>query len=246
MDSIKKVERRGISFFVYQNESPAIPDFWNWDWWESHTYKVLESFLDKDHSYIDVGTHLGQTVLFGAKLAKACYAIEPDPESLRITNKNIKLNDISNVNLIPKALGGDHENIKLGCPNTCPDLGSSRTSHFFSEESNSFEVESISLPFLIKNEKIDDLNFIKIDVEGMEDVIIENASDIKVPIFIEVHTPWLSQEEDGYRKILDFMDRYENMTLFRDGLESPTSIDNLSKMYIKEERPEGFFSVLGY
>ena len=80
----------------------------------------------------------------------------------------------------------------------------------------------------------------------MEDVIIENASDIKVPIFIEVHTPWLSQEEDGYRKILDFMSRYENMTLFQDGLESPVSIDNLSKMYIKEERPEGFFSVLGY
>tara|TARA_B100000959_G_C14988701_1_gene626747 strand:+ start:3470 stop:4210 length:741 start_codon:yes stop_codon:yes gene_type:complete len=246
MDSVKKVERRGTSFLVYENESPAIPNFWEWDWWESYTYKVLESFLDKDHSYIDVGVHLGQTVLYGAKLAKTCHAIEPDPECLRITNKNIKLNNISNVNLIPKALGKDHENVRLGCPKACPSLGSSRTSHFFSEESNSFEVESVSLSSLIKNEKIDDLNFIKIDVEGMEDIVIENAPDIKVPIFIEIHTPWLSQGEDGYKKILDFMGRYKNITLFQDYNELAISLEVLSRMYVEKEQPEGFFTILGY
>jgi FkbM family methyltransferase len=250
-NSLTEVKRRGVRFFVYENETPSIPNFWAWDDWESHTYKVLESFLDKDHSYIDAGVHLGQTVLYGAELAKTVYAVEPDSEALRITGKNIHINGISNVKLLPKALGGDSESIKLGCPNTCPALGSSRTAAFFADEANSFEAESISLPSLIESERINDLNFLKIDVEGMEDVIIENAGDLQVPIYVEIHTPWLSQKRGGFERILDFMRRYKNLTLFQCGGESSVSVNDLSKLYVEEEKKrnpycEGFFSVLGF
>ena len=56
---------------------------------------------------------------------------------------------------------------------------------------NSFETESISIPKLVEQENINDLNFIKIDVEGMEDLIIENIGEIDLPLLVEVHTPLL-------------------------------------------------------
>lgn len=244
--SIKQVQRRNVSFLVYEDETPSLPKFWDWDEWESHTYEVLETFLDKDHSYIDAGVHLGETVLYGAHLAKSVYAVEPDPEALRIANKNIELNGIPNVKVIPKALGNDSESVKLGCPNTCPDLGSSRTAAFFADEANSFEAESISLLSLIESERINDLNFLKIDVEGMEDVIISNAADLQVPIYVEIHTPWLSQKYDGYIKILHFLQRYRNLTLFQGGQKFNVAWEDLGSLYIEEERPEGFFSILAH
>jgi len=250
MDKVKIITRQDVSFAVYENESPAIADFWQWDEWEKYTYKYLKHFLDKDHSYIDIGVHLGQTILFGSQLCKTCYAIEPDPEAIRIIKRNIDLNDFSNIDLITKAVGEDNKTIKLGCPETCPDLGSSRTSQFFAEEANSFKVQSISLPTLIKEKEINDLNFIKIDVEGMEDTIIDTMWDIHVPIFVEMHTPWLSQGKEGFDKIMKYLERYNQIYLFMGGEEKPiNSVTYISQtLYFPEENPkgDGFYTILAF
>jgi len=245
MENIKKVKRRNISFFVYENESPNLPGFWDDDTWESHTYEVLENFLDKQHSYIDVGIHLGQTVLYGSQLAKICHAMEPDPECIRISMKNIELNNISNINLIQKALGKDCDSIRLGCPDNLL-LGSSATTHFNSDQStNSFEVQSISLPTLINSENINDLNFIKIDVEGMEDVIIDHIGDIAVPILIEIHTPLLYYKSQGFDKIINYLKQFNKLFIFFRGRKFPIKADDLSKLYVGENSSKGYFSVLG-
>ena len=110
MGDILKIKRRNVSFLVYEHESPNIYDFWHNENWENFTYEVLENFLDKEHSYIDVGVHLGETILFGAQLSKTCYAVEPDPECIRIASKNIELNNINNIKLIPKAF---HDRVYL-------------------------------------------------------------------------------------------------------------------------------------
>ena len=245
MDKIKKVKRRNISFFVSENESPNIPGFWDDATWESHTYEVLEKFLDKQHSYIDVGVHLGQTVLYGSQLAKTCYAVEPDPECIRIIRKNIELNNQSNINLIQKALGKDCDSIRLSCPDNLL-LGSSATTHFNSDQSaKSFEVQSISLPTLVNSENVNDLSFIKIDVEGMEDVIIDNIGDIAVPILIEIHTPLLYYKSQGFDKIINYLKQYNKIYFFFGGRKFPIKADDLSKLYVEENSSKGYFSVLG-
>ena len=43
----------------------------------------------------------------------------------------------------------------------------------------------------------------------------EVAADLQVPMYVEIHTPWLSQKYDGYIKILHFLMRYRNLTLFQ-------------------------------
>lgn len=249
VENIKQIRRRDVTFAVYENESPEVPDFWQWDAWENHTYRILETFLDKEHSYIDVGVHLGQTVLYGAQLAKFVYAVEPDPEAIRITNKNLALNNISNIKLFPYALGADAAVVRLGCPKNCPSLGASRTSSFFSEEANSFEVRSFSLSSLIENEGIDDLGLVKIDVEGMEDVILANSPCLEVPVYVAIHTPWLSQKYAGYESILRFLSRYSRLTLigsWSDGtVPVYVDLEHLEDMYVEEETSKGaFFDIL--
>lgn len=248
----KRIKRRNLDFVVYQDESPCTADFWDWDNWESATYAVLEKFLDKDHSYIDAGVHLGQTILFGSQLSKKCYAVEPDPEALRITKSNINLNQFENIDLIEKALGEDGE-VELGLPDSNHALGNSRTSAAFKDQV--FFAPSISLPSLIKEKKIDDLNFIKIDVEGMEDLILSQCDDsFNVPMLVEIHTPWLHYKKIGYKTILNFFKRYKylyHINHNNPSLNRFVSIEDLSKMYIEKEKEfggpiEAFFSILAF
>ena len=169
--------------------------------------------------------------------------LEPDPECIRITKKNIELNNLSNINLIHKALGKD--SIRLGCPDNLL-LGSSATTHFNSDQSaNSFEVQSISLPTLVNSENINDLNFVKIDVEGMEDVIIDNIGNIAVPILIEIHTPLLYYKSQGFDKIINYLKRFNKIFFFFRGRKFPIKADDLSKLYVEENSSKGYFSVLG-
>ena len=246
MGDILKIKRRNVSFLVYEHESPNISDFWHNENWENFTYEVLENFLDKEHSYIDVGVHLGETILFGAQLSKTCYAVEPDPECIRIASKNIELNNINNIKLIPKALGNNCSKIMLGAPGSLS-LGSSATTYFNAELSaNSFETESISIPKLVEQENINDLNFIKIDVEGMEDLIIENIGEIDLPLLVEVHTPLLFYKYKGLEIIVNHLGKFKNIVVFIAGRKFKIKANEILNLYEEENNPRGYFSVLAY
>jgi hypothetical protein len=96
------ITRNAISYQV----EPGIavhdgPEYWQAvsnGLWEPETFNILQHYLSKDHSYIDIGAWVGPTVLFGAQLANKCYAFEPDPVAFEALQKNLSLNSgITNV-----------------------------------------------------------------------------------------------------------------------------------------------------
>jgi len=75
----KLIHKNGKKFYVNTSKNEW---FWNQvetNLWEPDTFKIFDKFIDKEHSYIDIGAWIGPTVLYGCQISKHCYAIEPDP-----------------------------------------------------------------------------------------------------------------------------------------------------------------------
>ena len=86
-----KIEKNDKTFFVDSSNNTS---FWaqlQVGVWEPETFKIFDIFLDKNHSYIDLGAWIGPTVLYGCQNAKFCYAVEPDPVAFKNLKNNIDL-----------------------------------------------------------------------------------------------------------------------------------------------------------
>jgi FkbM family methyltransferase len=173
--------------------------------WEKETFQIFKRFLSKEKSYIDLGSWIGPTVLFGSYLAKRGYAIEPDNVAREILEHNLNLNreikkkvkifdfcisDKRGYEYLGKKFGGFGE-------------GDSTSSIFI--KNNGQKVRSITLNEFIKNEKITDCNFIKMDVEGAEIKILPNIKSYlkkeKPTLHLSIH-PWLVKDLKEYAKIM--------------------------------------------
>jgi FkbM family methyltransferase len=60
--------------------------------WESHTLAVLAARLGPGHSYIDIGSWIGPTVLLAAALGAGVLAFEPDPVARDELERNLEAN----------------------------------------------------------------------------------------------------------------------------------------------------------
>ncbi|MBM2819875.1 MAG: methyltransferase FkbM [Nitrosarchaeum sp.] len=101
-----QINKKNIKFTV--NSKREFP-FWilvKLGLWESETYAIMNKFLDKQHSYLDIGSWIGPTVLYGSQLARHCYAVEPDHIAFQELKNNVELNKNiqSNITLINAAL----------------------------------------------------------------------------------------------------------------------------------------------
>jgi FkbM family methyltransferase len=155
--------------------------------WEPNTFEVFKRFLDKEHSYVDIGAWIGPTVLFGCQLAKHCYAIEPDPVAFPVLRENVKVNGFTNVSLFSVAISNENGTMKLASTHK---LGDSLTSYLH-HQGDVVEAPCLFLEKFFKDYKVVDCNFIKIDVEGAEWMILESSVDFlksfKPALFVSLH-----------------------------------------------------------
>jgi len=187
--------------------------------------EIIEKFhLKKDEIVIDVGAHYGRYTLIAAKRVGPkgkVIAIEADPKNMEILNKNIKLNKFNDDNVIAinYAVHSKETKIKLYTPeeksghtiyNTIVP-GRIRSEKFI-------EVNAKTLDRLVEENgvKHEDVNWIKIDVEGAELEVLKGAHNIlskskDITLLIEIHSLNL------YKIILHYLDTYEFIIEFEKG-----------------------------
>lgn len=181
--------------------------------WEPETYEAMDRFLDKEHSYIDIGAWIGPTVLYGAQKAKICYAFEPDPVAFAELERNVKLNpDLKDkIVLYNQAIGPGDGIMMLGARG---ELGDSMTSILWDKDR--IEVRMMSLPSLCILEAIDDLNFIKIDIEGGEKSLLPSIKGFlnrekRPTLHLSLHSDWFGNKEEYFAPIIDTLSIYKNI-----------------------------------
>lgn len=137
----------------------------------------------------DVGSNIGHFALFATENAERVRAFEPEPNNYEILEYNINMNQFPNVEAHDIAVSN-----------------STGTSKLFTDDTRGSGIHSLAQDerlddkgHEVRTETIDDLveryevpKFIKIDVEGAEQKVIEGASNslesYDIEWFVEVHS----------------------------------------------------------
>ena len=207
-----KIQKNDKIFFV---NSSQLNHFWaqlQLNLWESNTFKIFDTFLDSNHSYIDLGAWIGPTVLYGCQKAKFCYAIEPDPVAFKQLKNNVNLNP----NLISRISFSNScvtDSSGITYLTTKGEFGDSCSSATFKKSSKSIRVSSTTLQQFFLDNSIADCNFIKIDIEGGEFSVLPNMSKLleeeKPTLHISLHPGLMENPKESMRQIYDIICKYD-------------------------------------
>jgi len=145
---------------------------------------LLNKFVSEGNTCIDIGANIGYYSVPLAELvgkSGKVYAVEPVELFRNVLTKNLKRYKVENrVEVIPYALGNiDDEEIEMGTPEVDGLVHFGYTKVLSSGESkvrNKYKVK-IHRPNTIFSD-LNELHFIKCDIEGYEDKVIPEFSDI--------------------------------------------------------------------
>lgn len=125
--------------------------------------------------FVDIGANVGLFSLFVAAKAgpeARILAVEPEPGNLRRLEFNIRANPNAPIKIIPVALGDETGELAIRLDRR--DRGGSRTMKILPSQApaDAVRVSSRTLLAVLAAEGIDEIDALKIDVEGAEDLII--------------------------------------------------------------------------
>ena len=195
----------------------------------------LFELVKSDMVIIDVGVNIGTTILKFAKYAENGKVIgfEPDIEMYAKAKKNIALNNFKNILLIDKGLGNETMRLKLyrvheNNPgmNRILDSGQIDCNYDFTE------IEVIKLDDFTRDNNIEKIDLIKIDVEGYEFNVIQGGIEVlkkmRPIFFVELVDRNLRENNTSEEQLVRFFENY-NYQVFRADNNMPvTSKDNLN------------------
>jgi FkbM family methyltransferase len=139
---------------------------------EPDLFAFYDSFLRPGMFVMDVGANIGLHSLFMAKRVAPSgkvYALEPAPEIFRRLEENVASSTLKNLFIFPLALG---EKSGVARINDVPE-DTSRTFLTNSGQGSLVPVETLD-DFCHKN-SIGNLNFLKLDVEGFEEMVLRGG-----------------------------------------------------------------------
>lgn len=180
---------------------------------------IIEKFQPKyAEIVVDVGAHYGRYTLIAAKRIGPkgkIISIEAYPKNFDMLNRNIKLNELENVITLNFAVSSNKSKVKLSIP---AEKKSSHTIYSSIITSRAptekfIEVNGNTLDNLLPENRIsvEEINYIKIDVEGAELEVLKGANDIlskskDIALLIEIHD--VGDEKTLYNPIMDLLNSY--------------------------------------
>lgn len=139
------------------------------------TYESENVFVKEGDVVMDVGANIGVFSIYSIlkRQAKLVYAFEPVKSSFEINERNFKLNGVFNkVYSINKGLGNSEGVFDLFISSN--NIGAN--SLVFNQDGNKTESVSITtLDNFVETKSIQQLDFIKVDIEGAERLFLEGA-----------------------------------------------------------------------
>jgi FkbM family methyltransferase len=136
---------------------------------EENVYEIHGWHFSDDGVTVDLGSNIGAFAIQAVSIgAKKVYAVEPEPHNLKALKNNISLNNLDDVISVLEVGVSDFNGSA-----TITDEGGGAT---IKDGKPGAEIKIITLDKLFKDNKIDTVDVLKIDVEGSEVEIILAAS----------------------------------------------------------------------
>lgn len=137
--------------------------------YEKAILNLFSHFLKKGDTFVDIGANIGLMSIHAANLVGEkgiVYAFEPNPETIKILNKNIALNTIKSITVCPFALGTQQTSHKIYTNWHVNRGGASLIKP--ATNSDSFDINVIRFDAFYEEKGLQKIDLIKIDVEGFE------------------------------------------------------------------------------
>ena len=176
--------------------------------------ETINRVLDKVDVIIDLGAHVGEISLYFSKMYpnSKIFCIEPTKRSLLLLKENIQNQffNCNNITVIEKVICNYNGKTKItslyGAENTImldPKINLQMTHHNKKTSNKTEEVDATTLQNLCEQNEIDEIDFIKIDIEGSEPLLTEDLNKLKPKlIFIEISDKNI---EASYQKMFDIL-----------------------------------------
>lgn len=223
-NSRREVSRRGINYSLDISDYMEHSVYFGFC---DDAQKELFRLAKNKKGIIDVGVNIGATLLNFAKICPVAQVIgfEPDAKNLLKAKRNLKLNDLGNVKIIPKGLGEEPAKVKLFKVNQANE-GMNRILND-AEHIKDFDFEEIEIvrfdDFAKENSSIA-IDLIKIDVEGYELKVLKGAEQSLrkyLPVlFIELDDENLKAQNDSAQSLILFLKEI-GYKIYRAGTRQP-------------------------
>ncbi len=170
-DTLIKVNFFSENYTFYLPKGYDFNIFLNPYFHEFDITQLVFKFLSEGDVFLDVGAHGGLYTIISGKavgIKGKVLSFEPNPINLHFLRRNIKLNGLSNIIVIPKAIGSKQGKVTLFYSPSETAL----TSAGGNREKN-FEVDVITIDEIAN--KLDSVSVMKIDTEGYDYQVLRGA-----------------------------------------------------------------------
>lgn len=211
------------------------------DWF----FQLVKSIqMPTGSSFIDVGVNVGQSLIaFRSYRDNPYYGFEPSPHCAFYLNKLIKMNNLRDVHLLPVGLSSTAEILKFYCKtgadSSATMMSDLRPDHYRPEDVSYVPVFPFDDLDLIK---IDDIFFIKIDVEGAELEVLTGLQKT-----LRTHNPVITCEvldchnadanlhvlQERAGKVVELV-KSLNYTIYRIRTERGLNFDKIEEIILKQ------------
>jgi FkbM family methyltransferase len=173
--------------------------------WEPSTTLVFRRVIRKGDTILDVGAHLGYFSLLASTIcgdSGRVFAFEPHPQNYSLLKKNISLNGLTNITLVPKAVSNESGTALLR---------EARRSSGHTIKQLPAWLEPVGIPnqaeFSVETVRLDEFfathpvqpRLVKIDIEGAEPDALEGMrhllkSSPEIVLVVELNSDFLCIE----------------------------------------------------
>lgn len=187
MIHIKLDDKFGLD--TYQNRRDDI---------KSYDEMKKAGIIQSGGTILDIGAHWGTHSIYLRELignSGHIYSFEPNPDNTAVFKKTLQLNDYENISIIEKAASDSKGTTELKIPDQ-----SSRSTVIDEDFSNkkSVQVPMISIDEFVKKNNIENIDFVKMDIQGAEVMAVngmkECIDDINY-MYIDYHAGKISDED---------------------------------------------------
>ena len=173
---------------------------------EVYRDRVYAPFLEgkKDLTILDIGANIGITSYYFSQFAKDVYSVEPSLEHFDILTRMLEFNHIKNVHPINKAVYMKEGQLPLF---NNPNKTMKSLHQAVSDGTPPEMVDCITLQGLMDQNKIEKVDFMKIDTEGSEVEILSNTAfrsvSPRIKTIVGEYHDWSGRHENQIKDALE-------------------------------------------
>ncbi len=217
---------RGVNYVIDPKNNLKISNFEGYipsliqGTWEPETFEVFDYVRNIDKSAIDIGAWIGSTTIWLSTAFKEVLAVDGDMVAVEALKANLKTSQCYNTYVLGRPLHSTSAEVVFGTNQYVPHyreegLGAStsqiKTSEFTQDD---YVVETITLSQINEIFPLSQVGFVKVDIEGGEEVILEDlislAKQYNWELWISFHLDWWKN-----RNIYRFTEIFNNATDIR-------------------------------